>query len=284
MSRAMSIHIGVNRPCHRQAGGRPLQYSEINAWRMAELASQAGYDSLQVLRGEAATRSAVQQALAGAAGVLSEGDTLLVTFSGHGVPLPDDDGDERDGLDESWCLADSTVRDDEIAGQWRQFARGVRIVAVSESCYSGGVGRDDDDYPYLRMPARRAGGQRFRGTRSAGGDGLEAGNPCIVQAPCDDDGIAASILLLSAAGERQSARDGVFSQYLLDEWNEGTFRGSYCDLYRRLLRRVTSDFPAQQPQIEMLGAPDPEFSMMPAFHREGTTRGGRFRGDMRRAG
>jgi hypothetical protein len=282
MSRAMSIHIGVNRPCHREAGGRPLQYSEITAWRMAELASQAGYDSLQVLRGEAATRSAVQQALSGAAGVLCEGDTLLVTFSGHGVLLPDQDGDERDGLDESWCLADSTVRDDELAEHWRLFERGVRIVVVAESCYSGGSGRDDKYNACV--PSRPAGGKRFRGTRSAGMDDLEAGNPCIVGPASDYDGICASVLLLSASGENKSAHDGVFTRYLLDVWQDGTFRGSYCNLFREVHRRVTAEYSSQHPQILMLGTPDPEFSMAPAFHRDGTTRGSRYRDAMRMAG
>ncbi|MBB4636878.1 caspase family protein [Longimicrobium terrae] len=282
MSRAMSIHIGVNRPCHRQAGGRPLQYSEITAWRMAELANQAGYDSLQVLQGQAATRSAVLQALSGAAGVMSQGDTLLVTFSGHGVPLPDQDGDERDGLDESWCLADSTLRDDELAEHWRLFERGVRIAVVAESCYSGGSGRDDKDY--VCVPPRPGGGQRFRGTRGAGMDDQEAGNPCIVEAASDDDDIRASVLLLAASGEKQSAHDGVFTRYLLDVWQDGTFRGSYCNLFREVHRRVTAEYSSQHPQLKMLGAPDPEFSMAPAFHRDGTTRGARYRGAIRMVG
>ncbi|HEX8394935.1 MAG TPA: caspase family protein [Longimicrobium sp.] len=277
----MSIHIGVNRP-HGPEGGRPLQYSEATAWRMAELATRAGYDSLQVLRGAAATRAAVHQALTGAAGALGAGDTLLLTFSGHGVRVRDEDADERDGLDEAWCLADTVMMDDTLAGYWSLFERGVRIVVVSESCYGGGMGRTGMD---LELPAGgRAGAGiapvRWRG-QALSVDAL-AGNPCIAEPPRHHDGIRASVLLLCAAGETEPARDGVFTRFLLDLWDDGAFRGSYCDLYRLLRQRVTCESP-QQMQIAMMGAPDPGFSMAPAFHvdRTGQTGG---RGGALRAG
>ena len=47
------------------------------------------------------------------------GDTLIITYSGHGTYQPDIDGDEVDGLDEALCPYDIQTRgaaltDDEI--------------------------------------------------------------------------------------------------------------------------------------------------------------------------
>jgi hypothetical protein len=82
-------------------------------------------------------------------------------------------------------------------------------------------------------------------------------------------GIRASLLLISASSEDQAARDGLFTRYLLDVWNDGTFRGSYCDLYRRVRKHVMDEACGQEPQILMLGAPDLAFPMERAFRLGG---------------
>lgn len=155
MSCAVSIHIGVNVPgCdHRH---QHLSGSETAAWQMAELANVAGYRSLQVLRGGHATRAAVHGALTGAAGVLAGGDQLFISYSGHGGREPDRERDERSGLDQGWCLADGLLLDDKLAGYWRLFDPGVRILIVSDSCYGGGVVRDDDEEASGAAPAASA--------------------------------------------------------------------------------------------------------------------------------
>ena len=130
MPRAVSIHIGVDRP---HGGHVPLKSSENNAWRMACLANQAGYESLLVLRGQAATKQAVHDVLTKVSGVLTSGTTLFLSFSGHGCEVPDDHRapDERSRKDQAWCLADGHLVDDKLAGYWRLFEPGVRILVVS---------------------------------------------------------------------------------------------------------------------------------------------------------
>jgi hypothetical protein len=70
------------------------------------------------------------------------GDALFVHFSGHGVRIPDDDGDEADGMDEALCPVDykkaGMIRDDDIL----EFLvvplpRGVTMTAVMDCCHSG---------------------------------------------------------------------------------------------------------------------------------------------------
>lgn len=269
MPRAVSIHIGVDRP---HGGHVPLKTSENNAWRMAQLANQAGYESLLVLRGSAATRQAVHDVLAKASDVLTRGATLFLSFSGHGCEQPDThhDQDERSRKDQGWCLADGPLLDDALAGLWRRFADGVRILVVSESCYSGGVIRDDKT-EQAQQSTRPAAPVVYRGqfagrgvTRSAAPASPVA--PCIAPPPTDD-GIRASLLLLSASRAEQKAQEGLFAKHLLGVWNEGAYRGSYCDLYREVSQRVMGERPCQHPQLVPLGASDPAFALATAFHR-----------------
>jgi hypothetical protein len=278
MPRAVSIHIGVNKPSEHSPGER-LGHSETTAWRMAGLAGQAGYHSIQVLRGPAATRHAVNGALAGAAGILEADDTLFVSFSGHGDHAPDLNREERNDRDEFWCLHDGRLLDDQLAGYWRLFQPGVRIVVVSESCHSGGMERTGNKRPAWAndgvaawAPPSDAGRRRMR---DAGG-GWRGPEPvdaavtgpvasCIAGPPHDRCGIRASVLMLTASHEDQKAEDGLFTRHLLDVWNNGDFDGSYCRLYDEVRQRVLDDRSDQHPQILIMGAADPRFALEPAF-------------------
>ncbi len=53
-----------------------------------------------------ATKAAMVKAMSDLIGKASKGDSLVITFSGHGTYQPDEDGDEADGLDEALCPYD----------------------------------------------------------------------------------------------------------------------------------------------------------------------------------
>jgi len=72
---------------------------------------------------------------------LQAGDIFVVTYSGHGSQRQDFNGDEPDKKDETWCLYDGEMVDDERAELWTLFNPGVRIVVISDSCHSGTVSR-----------------------------------------------------------------------------------------------------------------------------------------------
>ncbi len=267
MPRGVSIHIGVNQP-----GGRPpcptLQDSERFAWRMAGLAEQAGYNSVLLLRGEEATRSAVHDALTRAAGLLTEGDSLFVSFSGHGMQERDIDGDEGagDGWDEGWRLADGGVIDDRLVAYWRLFERGVRIVVVADSCYGGGSMRGDEDVGCAAPASRvmRDGISGYRGP--AGRSAANGAGPCIAERPHDTDGIQAGLLLLSSCIQSQQARESQFIPHLLDVWNDGAFQGTYDSLYQKVKQQVMMEHDVQRPHIQLLGTSEPAFLLETAFH------------------
>ena len=74
-------------------------------------------------------------------GGLQKGDTFIVTYSGHGSQRTDFNNDESDSKDETWCLFDGEMVDDERAELWTLFNPGVKIVLISDSCHSGSVAR-----------------------------------------------------------------------------------------------------------------------------------------------
>ncbi|HEX8213247.1 MAG TPA: caspase family protein [Longimicrobium sp.] len=265
MARGIAIHIGVNQPAsNRQCR---LSQSEDNAWKMAELSHQAGYRAIHLLCGEEATREAVHGLLSAAANALKPDDTLFVSFSGHGSQVGDANRDERDGLDETWCLYDADLVDDELMDVWRAAKAGRRVLVVSESCFAGGMRYADGAVAEHSAPSRppvyRSGGPVMRGVKQYA---QEVPSSCISRAPLDAEGIEASVLLMAGAGEGQRAREGLYLRHLLKLWNGGAFRGSFCELHRQLCETVRHENPAQEPQIIMLGNADPDFPLQTAFH------------------
>jgi len=86
-----------------------------------------------------AIRDGIRRKLGGAA----TGDVVVITYSGHGTWVPDDDGDEPDHRDEALCPFDiftaGPLLDDELYDLFSERERGVRVVLISDSCHSGSV-------------------------------------------------------------------------------------------------------------------------------------------------
>ena len=57
----------------------------------------------------------------------------MLSYSGHGGQLPDLNDDEPDQEDETWCLYDGQVVDDELSELYSHFKQGVRILVLSDS-------------------------------------------------------------------------------------------------------------------------------------------------------
>jgi hypothetical protein len=107
---------------------------------MERLASGEGFRTRKLLDAQA-TSVNVLGALDSLAATTVAGDIAFISFSGHGGQIRDNTGDEDDGQDETWCLYDRQVLDEELYLKWSQFCAGVRIVVLSDSCHSGTVAR-----------------------------------------------------------------------------------------------------------------------------------------------
>jgi metacaspase-1 len=144
---------------------------------------------------------ATHQAMCAAIGKLvsgaASGETVVITYSGHGTWVPDSSGDEPDGRDEALCPWDISsagpLLDDEIRQLFSQRTAGVRVLLLSDSCHSGSVIRGDESdidpgMPRARFmplqdwmpsgelpPAPRRPLTLVRGLKRSGGDLLLAG-------------------------------------------------------------------------------------------------------------
>ena len=119
--------------------------NDANDW--AEELSRRGFAVTQLLDSKA-TRAAMIKAIGGLIDGAVKGDSLVITYSGHGTWVPDSNGDEPDDRDEGLCPYDLTSKgaliDDDIHELFARRAAGVRITLISDSCHSGSVTRGDE--------------------------------------------------------------------------------------------------------------------------------------------
>jgi metacaspase-1 len=275
---AISIHVGLNEvdPKHYQGWNGKLVACEFDANDMEKLASERGFDSEKLLTKEA-TAEALTSALKKASQKLESGDTLLLTYSGHGGQVPDANGDEKDRMDETWVLYNRQMIDDELYSLFGSFKPGVRIAIFSDSCHSGTVAKDAVDAVGPDRMARSVNGGDSQQPRVKGMpdevvrsvyeankdeyDDIQKSLP-----PFDKANIGASVILTSGCQDNQTSLDGdkngLFTQTLLEVWNNGAFNSGYRTFRRRIARQMP---PWQSPNLFIVGSPDPTFANQVPF-------------------
>ncbi|MFF3691457.1 caspase family protein [Streptomyces sp. NPDC002187] len=141
----MSVHVGVDQVDAAHYGGEfRLKSCANDARAMQATADALGYRSLLLTNDQATTGNFVAF-LRHCSASLFPGDTLLVSFSGHGSQIPDNGWDsEADGLDETLCFYDRMLVDDEVHALLATLREGVRVIAVFDSCHSGTVAKQLD--------------------------------------------------------------------------------------------------------------------------------------------
>ncbi len=278
-SKAMSIHIGLNGVSGNAYGGwtGPLAACEFDANDMAAIAKGKGMKST-VLLTKKATRANALAAMRRAAKALRAGDLLFLTYSGHGGQVPDINGDEDDKRDETWCLYDGQVIDDELYLEFSRFATGVRILVLSDSCHSGTVARgiplQPDTVPHQRpklMPESVAmrtyrDHQAFydklqRDVAAAAGEPVVDPDTALAQVAVSGrlSAIAAkfnaSLVLISGCQDNQTSMDGdhngAFTEQVLNVWNQGKFSGNYASFHAHVKARMPA---TQSPNLFALGS------------------------------
>jgi hypothetical protein len=275
---AISIHVGLNEvdPKHYQGWNGKLVACEFDANDMEKLASERGFDSEKLLTKQA-TAEALTAALKKASQKLESGDTLLLTYSGHGGQVPDANGDEKDRMDETWVLYNRQMVDDELYSLFGTFKPGVRIAIFSDSCHSGTVAKDAVDAVGPDRMARSVNGGDSQQPRVKGMpdevvrsvyeankdeyDEIQKSLP-----PFDKANIGASVILTSGCQDNQTSLDGdkngLFTQTLLEVWNNGAFNSGYRTFRRRIARQMP---PWQSPNLFIVGSPDPTFANQVPF-------------------
>jgi len=256
-SRAMSLHLGLNsvNPQHYGGWSGDLSACEFDALDMAAIAKVRGMKPT-VLLTKSATRAKVLAAVRDAAKKLAAGDLFFLTYSGHGGQMPDITGDEPDKQDETWCLFDGEVIDDELYVELGAFKPGVRVLVLSDSCHSGSVvragpprgdaaatsGRPKRMPPSVALrtyTAHKAFYDRLqkdvaaRAGRSATPKADTAAAASVSpRLTAIANGFAPAVILISGCQDNQLSMDGehngAFTERLLLVWNNGSFDGNYA--------------------------------------------------------
>jgi metacaspase-1 len=280
--KAISLHIGLNSvsPAHYGGWTGDLAACEFDANDMAAIA-RSTHIKPTVLLTRRGTRANVLAALRSAAKTLKAGDLFFLTYSGHGGQIPDVTGEEQDKKDETWCLFDGELIDDELYLELSRFAEDVRVVVLSDSCHSGTVTRAPMPPPDAVRPAGRSRmmppavamrtyreHQKFYDdlqkavAKEAGrtlsldpdaalaaGRIIESSRLTAIAGECK-----ASVILISGCQDNQTSMDGdhngAFTEQLLQVWNHGTYRGTYAKFHAAIRSRLPA---TQSPNFFTLG-------------------------------
>jgi hypothetical protein len=275
MAKGLALAIGLNSvdPKHYGGWSGDLNACEADAEDMAAIAKSRKF-TVKSLMTKAATRAQVTSEITKAAKSLKSGDIFMLSYSGHGGQVPDLNNDEPDGQDETWCLYDGELIDDELYVMFGKFAKGVRILVFSDSCHSGTVVKQayyqgtmglrgsatTRDVKYRFMPPDVA-LRTYRMNKEFYDKLLlpkrgRKGEPAV----------KAGILLISGCQDNQYSQDGdfngLFTGQLLKVWKNGLFKGNYKGFHKGILRRMPPD---QTPNYFWAGTYDPVFEAQKPF-------------------
>ena len=271
-SKALSLHLGLNAVSAAAYSGwtGPLAACEFDANDMAALAKAQGMRPT-VLLTKQATRAKFLSALRSAAKTLVAGDLFFLTYSGHGGQVTDINSDEPDGKDETWCLFDGQIIDDELYFEYSKFAAGVRILVLSDSCHSGTAVKAMPHEPGSRaMPLGVA--IRVYRDHQAFYDKLQVDVAKAAGGQIADPDVALSqvnvsnrltavvsqfkpsLVLVSGCQDNQTSMDGAnngaFTEQVLRVWANGTFKGTYRQFHTKVRAGLP---PTQSPNLFTLG-------------------------------
>jgi hypothetical protein len=287
-AKALSLHLGLNAVSGKHYGGwtGELNACEFDANDMAALAKSKGM-KVTVLLTKKSTRANALSKIRAAAKSLKAGDLFFLTYSGHGGQVPDITGEEADKQDETWCLYDGQLIDDELYLELSRFLAGVRIVVLSDSCHSGTVvragppqpGATPDRRPRMMPPSvalrTYRDHQSFydnlqRSVAKAGGGQIADPDEALANVAASArltaivKNFKAAVILISGCQDNQTSMDGphngAFTEQLLSVWNHGTFKGNYTRFHATIRARMPS---TQSPNLFTLGTAGPLLSQQP---------------------
>jgi metacaspase-1 len=271
VAKGMALTIGLNAVDPKHYSGWPgeLVACEFDANDMADIAKSRNFQVKTLLTKEA-TRANVISEISKAAKALKAGDMFMLSYSGHGGQVPDLNGDEVDDLDETICLYDGQLIDDELNAQFAKFTEGVRVLFFSDSCHSGTVAK----VAYLKSTGMISPQTRYRSMPFDIGMRVYRENKTFYDKILKDkslmdaeDDVKASVLLISGCQDSQVSQDGdangLFTSQLVHVWNQGNYKKNYRQFYKAIYNLMP---PNQQPNYYRTGRIDPKFEKQLVFH------------------
>jgi len=249
-TRGISVHIGVNEadPDHYGSDIR-LNGCVNDSIDMRQLAAKAGFNT-NALTDDQATRGNVINAIKSAANELNSGDFFLLTYAGHGSQITDTTNMEADGNNETWCLFDGMLIDDELYELWTQFKPGVRVLVLSDSCHSGTISRGLDEATFQSQQRGRGFTPRnldFHRSMTIFNDHLDFYENILkglADRKVNEKSVNAHVRLISGCQDNQLSYElgggGEFTARLKEVWNVGRFSGNYSAFTRQIVDLMPS--------------------------------------------
>lgn len=261
--RKLALLVAVN----KYDQGQPKDFHNLNTQRDVQELRQVLIDKFQfppenvlvLTTPEETTKQSILTAFrTHLTGQVKKGDIAVFHYSGHGYQVPDDNGDEFDGLDETLVPSDyvskedfaNHIRDDELNALLEELKakEPASITLFIDSCHSGTATRSG------RLVVRGRGWQgpppkvQMRGKEQERVPMLE-----------QSQGLARGYVLITAARSDQTAKEqifddgttmGIFTHHLLRTLRTITPNTTYRDLFERLNYAMSSDARNQNPQME----------------------------------
>lgn len=267
MPKGYALALGLNSVDrnHYQGWSGQLNACEADAKSMLNIAKSKGYALDQLLTKDA-NRATFKMRMQIYADKLQTSDILMLSYSGHGSQLPDLNSDEIDKKDETWCLYDGQLVDDELYALLAKFKKGVRILIFSDSCHSGSVIKAmyhsgwSDKVVSHAMPSDLE--QLVYYENKEFYDSILTSKELRASSAT----INASIILISGCQDNQVSADGkyngLFTARMLDVWNKGRFFGNYTRFHKEIVNKMP---PYQTPNLMLMGNQSFGFVNQPVF-------------------
>jgi subtilisin family serine protease len=262
-----SLHIGIDEVSQAYYQGKiPLLHGCVNDMkRMEKFAKSLDYITTALINDQA-TKENINAKLDELSTRAVAGDTVLISYAGHGASIRDLNGDEPDGLDESWVTYSGFLLDDDINLALNKFVQGVKVIMVSDSCHSGTVSRGIPK----EMEATNV-TPRFVPVEIVE-EVLALHNSTKIdllssRSVKEEDTISAGLILLAACQDDQVAGEvnaaGIFTSNLFNVLQSESGKSS---TYNQLMSRIEKEMPAyQKPRMEYRGGEQFDFSDSAAF-------------------
>lgn len=243
MATSYALCLGVNAVDEYHYGStKGLATADDSALKLHQLFFEVGMNTKCLIYKEASYLNVKKHLFILAENMVS-GDTLYVSFSGHGARVTEEGKLSKQAKkyeDRGWCLYDRVVFYFELWEWARRFASGVRIVVLSDCCFSGLTG-------FAGMSLERLGDDAKTWM-----DHAELYNPIILEShrPMDFQ-VAPAVLVLSASARDSKAfEEGPYTVFMTSiigsMMNNNSF--NYLELYAQTVRDVTKMREEQTPR------------------------------------
>jgi metacaspase-1 len=259
MSTKTALCIGIN----NYPGTQNDLYgcvNDANDWA-AEL-QRKGYTIKMLLDAKATNKNILGETQA----ILTKtrpGDSVVIQYSGHGSYVPDEDGDEPDGMDECICPYDivsadgsnNFITDDQLFEVYSKRDRDSKLVIIYDSCHSGTVSRmapalSTNGFsrkakflpPSVFLPKQeleKIGRAMAKSFRSASAPGRYAG---LLMAGCQDKQV-------SYDAELNGKANGAFSYVALNALKKLKATATYADWFKAIREKLPSEDYSQTPNL-----------------------------------